>query len=390
TTVGSPGFQSRARGAALVRTALRDPGTVLLAAATASFLAIALCGAALVPRPGTLRPDQANLTLLLRLPPGTTLEETVRRAIKAEALLAKAEEVERFWSYSTPGVARVVAELRSNTRDPERRALLATRLRYEMGGAGSLEIASGTRPSSAGTGAGFLADLEEKAETDEHAETWRVVLRGADLGAVRAGYDRLLERLDSLKVRRFWISGWGEPAVQLVLRPRAGTTPAEAATLAGRLRRESAPPPFLGLPPAHPGGPQRSLTVVPAGAPADADRAVPQLAALLGRPLSLDGRVVTPGALLAPTEEVLYPRVKRQSGRFVVPVDVQLLLSSEELRKEKRTDLDRSLARLPLPPGCDLERPNIGVGTGADFWRRDRLRVIALALSIPLLLFAVA
>ncbi|HEX3556600.1 MAG TPA: efflux RND transporter permease subunit [Thermoanaerobaculia bacterium] len=371
----------------VVRTALRDPGTVLLAAATASFLAIALCGAALVPRPGTLRPDQANLTLLLRLPPGTTLEETVRRAAKAEDLLAKAAEVKRFWSYSTPGVARVVAELRSNARDPEHRALLATRLRYEMGGAGSLEIAQGARTSSAGgAGAGFLADLEEKAETDEHAETWRVVLRGAGLGAVRAGYDRLLERLDSLKVRRFWISGWGEPAVQLVLRPRAGTTPAEAATLAGRLRRESAPPPALGLPPAHPGGPQRSLTVVPAGAPADPDRAVPQLAALLGRPLSLDGRVVTPGALVAPTEEVLYPRVKRQSGRFVVPVEVQLLLSSEEVRKEKRKEIDRSLAVLPLPPGCDLERPDLGT----DFWRPDRLRVIALVLSIPLLLFAVA
>ena len=371
----------------VIRAALRDPGTVLLAAATAALLSFTLFGAALAPRPGNLRPDQANLSLLLRLPPGTTLDETIHRMEKAEALLAKAPEVERYWSYSTPGMARVVAELKSSARDADHRATLATRLRYEMGGGGALEILQGARSASSTTGgAGFLADLEEKAETDEHATAYRLVLRGADLAAVRGGYDRLLERLDSLKVRRFWISGWGEPAVHLVLRPRAGTTTTESAALAGRLRRQSAPPPAVNLPPALPGGPDRTLTVVPAGAPLDADRAVPQLAALLNTPMPLDGRVVLPSALLAPSEEVLYPRVKRQSGRFVVPVDVQILLSSEEVRKTFRKSIDVSLGQLPLPPGCDLERPNLG----ADFLRKDRLRMIALALSVPLLLFAVA
>ncbi|HSS76683.1 MAG TPA: efflux RND transporter permease subunit [Thermoanaerobaculia bacterium] len=379
-----PGFLGRA--SSLIRAALRDPGTVLLAAATASLLSFTLFGAALAPRPGSLRPDQANLSLLLRLPPGTTLDETIHRMEKAEALLAKAPEVERFWSYSTPGIARVVAELKSNARDLDHRAFLTTRLRYEMGGGGALEIAQGARSATSVGGAGFLADLEDKAETDEHATAYRIVLRGANLAAVRGGYDRLMERLESLKVRRFWVTGWGEPAVQLVLRPRAGTTVAEAAALAGRLRRQSAPPPAVNLPPALPGGPERTLTVVPAGMPVDADRAVPQLATLLGTPMPLDGRVVLPAALLAPSEEFLYPRVKRQSGRFVVPVDIQLLLSSEEVRKTRRKDLDRSLGQLPLPPGCDLERPDLG----ADLWRRDRLRMIALACSVPLLLFAVA
>jgi ABC-type multidrug transport system ATPase subunit/multidrug efflux pump subunit AcrB len=380
-----PGILGRASSA--VRAALRDPGTVLLAAATAALLSFTLFGAALAPRPGNLRPDQANLSLILHLPPGTTLDETIHRMEKAEALLAKSYEVERYWSYSTPGMARVVAELKSNARDADHRATLATRLRYEMGGGGALEILQGARSASSTTGgAGFLADLEEKAETDEHAMAYRLVLRGADLAAVRGGYDRLLERLDSLKVRRFWITGWGEPAVHLVLRPRAGTTTAEAAALAGRLRRQSAPPPAVNLPPALPGGPDRTLTVVPAGAPVDADRAVPQLAVLLNTPMPLEGRVVLPSALLAPSDEVLYPRVKRQSGRFVVPVDVQILLTSEEMRKTFRKSVDVSLGRLPLPPGCDLERPNLGT----DFWRSDRLRMIALALSVPLLLFAVA
>ncbi|MEA2601235.1 MAG: type transport system ATP-binding protein [Acidobacteriota bacterium] len=372
----------------LIQSTLRDPGTVLLAATTAAYLAIAVFGAALVPRPGSLRPDQANLSLTLRLPPGATLEETVRRAAKAEELLAKAEEMERFWSYSIPGLSRLTAELRSGARTPEGRSLVATRLRYGLGGAGAVEISSGARASSTGN-TGFLADLEDRAETDEPATSYRVVLRGADLGAVRTGYDRLLQRLTTLKIPSYRIAGWGEPAIHLVLRPRAGTTPAEAASLAARLRRESAPPPALILPPALPGGPQRSLTVVPAGTPLDSDRAVPQIATLLEQPMilgGLDGRVVVPTALVAPSEEFLHPRVARQSGRFVVPVEIQLPYSAEEVRKEKRKDLDRSLSQLPLPPGCDLERPVLGF----DLWQRDRLRVIALALSMPLLLFAVA
>ena len=257
-----------------------------------------------------------------------------------------------------------------------------------MGGAGSLAIASGARTSTgaAGRGGGFLDDLEDRPETDEDSTVYRFVLRGADLGAVRGGYVRILERLDSLKVRRHWISGWGEPAIHLVLHPRAGTTPAEAAALGERLRRQTSPPPSLALPPSMPGGPERSLTVVPAGTPLDADRALPQIAALLGRPTALDGRVVVPAALLAPAEEVLQPRVARQSGRFVVPVEIQIFLNGEDARKATRKGIDRSLGQLPLPPGCDLERPVLG----ADPWRSDRLRVVALALSVPLLLFAVA
>src|SRR4029079_1201007 len=127
---GKPPNSRRLLGA--LQSALRDPGTVLLAATTAGYLAIAVFGAALVPRPGSLRPDQANLSLTLRLPPGATLEETARRAAKAEELLAKAEEVERFWSYSIPGLARITAELKTGARTPEGRSLVATRLRYGL------------------------------------------------------------------------------------------------------------------------------------------------------------------------------------------------------------------------------------------------------------------
>jgi ABC-type multidrug transport system ATPase subunit len=372
-------------GEALLRSTLRDPGTSILIAATALYLALALFGGALLPRPGDLRPDRGNLTAVLRLPQGSPLAETVRRTAKIEELLGKGGEVERFWIYAVPGTARITAELRSAGRSPERRRRLATRLQYEAGGAGALEVATGGR-SSGGADRSFLDDLEERAETDEEATVYRVVLRGADLAAVRAGYDRLLQRLDSQKIRRHWVSGWGDPTVHLVLHPRPGTSPEEAAGLAGRLRREDSPPPALILPTAIPGGPERALTVVPAGTPVDADRAVPQVEELLSRPVRLGAGTVSPASLLALSEEALYPRVARQSGRFVVPVEIRLPFSGDEVRKQRRKDLDRSLALLPLPAACDLERPSLK----PDLWRRERLRLIALGLAVPLLLFAVA
>ena len=85
------GGRGRERGA--LRSALRDPGTVVLIAATAAYLALTLFGGVLLPRPGNLRPDQGNLTAILRLPQGTPLAETVRRAAKLEEALGKAEEV---------------------------------------------------------------------------------------------------------------------------------------------------------------------------------------------------------------------------------------------------------------------------------------------------------
>jgi ABC-2 type transport system ATP-binding protein len=377
-----------------LQSTLRDPGTTVLAVATAAALILAFLGGALVPKPGSLVPDRGDLTLRLRLPQGSTLEETVQRTEKVEQALGKAPEVKRFWSLSTPGAARVVAELRPGARGLAARRLLATRLQYETASAGAVEISSGERPATAdshgGRGGSFRDDLEDHSETDDEATSYRVVLRGADLAALRAGYDRLLQRLATLKIRRDRIAGWGDPTIHLVLRPRPGTSPAEAAEIAGRLRRASAPPPSLPLPGGLPGEARRFLTAVPAGAPEDPDQAIPQITELLGRPLRLAdhgdqvNQIQVPSAALIPSEELLFPRVARQSGRFVVPVEIRFLQSKEEVRKQRRQDLDRSLGQLPLP-ACDLERPSLR----PELWKRDRLRGIALALAVPLLLFVV-
>src|SRR4029077_1048189 len=159
-----------------------------------------------------------------------------------------------------------------------------------------------------------------------------------------------------------------------------------AAAIAGRLRLESLPPPSLKLPALLPGGPERALTAVPAGTPEDADRAIPQLADLLSRPVPVGDRAVSPATALALAEEAVHPRVARQSGRFVVPVEISLLLSREEVRKQKRKDIDRSLRQLALPAACDLELPALR----SEIWSGDRWRLIGLGLAVPLLLFALA
>jgi ABC-type multidrug transport system ATPase subunit len=358
--------------------ALRDPGTAVLVALTAGYIAVTAFGGALIPAPGDLRPDRGNLTLVLRLPAGSTLAETTARARQAEAKLGKAEEVERFWSYSVPGEARIVAEIRRQDRRPDRMARLATRLRYELSSLASVELTAGTQ---AGRGV-FLAALEDRAATDEEAMSYRVVLCSADLGTLRVGYDRLLQRLETLKVKRSFISGWGTPAIHLVLYPRPGTSPSDAEALAAGLFRASTAPSSLPLP----GEEERSLSVASAGTPEEPDRAIPQAADLLERPLQLGGRAAVPTTLFAVAEEVTYDRVARQAGRFVLPVDVTLPYSAKAMREKARASIDASLNRLPLPPGCDLERPRLA----PSVWERERMRVLLLALAVPLLLFAVA
>ncbi|MFP5288407.1 MAG: ABC transporter ATP-binding protein [Thermoanaerobaculia bacterium] len=79
-------------------------------------------------------------------------------------------------------------------------------------------------------------------------------------------------------------------------------------------------------------------------------------------------------------------RIARQSGRFVMPVDVRLHYTGEQMRLDTRRTIDRSLGQLGLPTGCDLERPSLSPG----LWQSERVRLIALGAAVPLLLFAVA
>jgi ABC-2 type transport system ATP-binding protein len=238
-----------------------------------------------------------------------------------------------------------------------------------------------------------VLDLEDRAKADEEGQSYRIVLRSADLGALSDAYSRVLAHLDSLKVRPFWITGWGDPSELLTLRPAAtaSSSPRVLSELATALARASSAPVPVPLPPG-PGGVERSLVVVPAGAPADPDRAVPFVADLLGKPLRLGDRedrgdlIVVPATDLILRRESVRPQVARQSGRFVLPIEVQIPLSNKEARLDRRRKIDTNLSQLRLPAGVDLERPALTL----HLWQPERLRIAALALAVPLLLFALA
>jgi ABC-2 type transport system ATP-binding protein len=359
---------------------LRDPGTVVLAAATAAYVAAALFGPSLLPRPADLEPDGGNLYVRVLLPEGAPLEEAERRVKEVEAQLADSPEVESFWSRASEGDGLVVADIRREDRRPDRLARLVTRLRYRIPASGALVIETA---GMSGRGGARARSLEDRPETDEKANAYRAVLRSADLPALVEGYDRILNRLTGLKVKPFWLTRHDTRSVRLSLRPRPASPPERSAALAALLRRESSPPPELRLP--RRGAGERMLLVTAAGASTD-PAWVPQLAELLAHPLLWQGRPVLPASAVTVREEILLAQVARQSGRFVLPVDIRLPLNGEDARLFRRKEIDRSLGQLLLPAGCDLERPSLAPG----IWQSERVRLAALAAAVPLLLFAVA
>jgi ABC-2 type transport system ATP-binding protein len=391
---GRTGARERSRPspsgiASLQRRTLRDPGTALLGLATAGAVALTLFGGALVPRSADLSPDAGRFTLVLPFPEGSTLDDSARQIRAAEEVLARTPEIAGFWSSAQAGRALISAEVHPRDRRPGRLATLATRLRYQIPGAAAAHIETGL--AAAGGGA-LRFDLEERATTDAEGFTYRAVLRSADLGALRAAHDRLLDRLVQIKIRPHWITAWGAPSLVLGLQPSPGTSPATASGLAAALREASWPPAAVPLPSRDREGGgggegvRRSLVVVPAGTPLDPQRQIPAAGALLGRAVLLDGRVVSPAASLTLHQEVIQPRITRQSGRFVLPIAVQLPFNSETLRFSRRQEVDRSLGQLVLPPGVDLERPELSTAAR----QRERLRLALPAAILPLLLVAVA
>ena len=375
----------------LIQSTLRDSGTTVLIAATAAYVALALFGGALVPRPGRLEPDEGNLNLRLRLPQGTTLEETVQRLRKIEEPLAKAAEVERFWSVATPGSAIAVAELRTDARNPGAIRLLTTRLRYEMADGGSVEIDSGAAPFGDCAGRAWRGPAgrpggprrDGRGDHDLQGRPARRRPRGrADRLRPPASASGHAQGAAPLDLRLGRPDDPPRPASASGHAPRLGGSGSPAACAGPARRRPRSP-----CPAACRAEPLTYLTAVPAGAPEDPDRAVPQIAELLGRPLRLGDRIEVPGWSLEPTEEILFPRVLRQSGRFVVPVEIRIPGFVEEVRKARRKEIDRSLGQLAAPRGLRPGAARPGLAALAD---RDRLRLLALGLAVPLLLFAVA
>jgi ABC-type multidrug transport system ATPase subunit/multidrug efflux pump subunit AcrB len=367
----------RGIGRWLARWSLRDPGSVLLAAATAAAILAAVWGSALLPRLGVPQADEGNLAIEIELSPGTSTEETGRHFAAVEEAAARVEGLGATWGAYGPGWGWLEVEVAKAWQRPDRQARLLTRLRQALPAGARAHASAGV------TRAVTRAEASSpRPWADEEGHLYRVVLRGGDLADLRRTYDGLIGQLARAGVRSHWIEGWKEPVVRLRLEPRPGTTLRQRVALAEELRRRSERPPALQLV----GDRDRILRVRVGGAPRH-EGELPQQEVLLATPLSVEGGMpVVAGSLLDVREEQVSARVRREDGRFVVPVEVRLPQVSEAMRLATRRDVDRALARLPRPPGTDLERPPLRRAV----IERERLQVWALAALLPALLLALA
>ncbi|MCP4662539.1 MAG: ABC transporter ATP-binding protein, partial [bacterium] len=216
---------------------------------------------------------------------------------------------------------------------------------------------------------------------------YRLILRSTDLEVLRATHARLVEKISTVKQGWWQItytqiqSDWGSPSTRVELVPRAGVTPDEAVRAAEALKARAAQPWASPLP----GDGDLYLRVADQRSPRSPED-IPQRAELLGLQTTAAGTAFAPAALFEVREVLASPSVKRQAGRFVLPVTVRIQGMVAGSRWGKRLEVDRSVRTLPLPAGCDLELPKLNPYA----WGPDRLRLLGIAGAFPLLVLALA
>ncbi len=367
-----------------LKAVLRHPGTVGLVVVTASYLLIVLSGHALSPRPGRLSPALADLAVVLRFPPATTLRQAEAQVSSIESHLGGLEEIEEHWSVFTRRAGSIGVRLQARHKRLDRLRSLVRRLEAELSILGAaarvVPLAAGSRRNDEPIR--FSSEIEDRPETDEEAMTYRFLLRSTDLEALRRARSRVLDRLAPLNYSKrtdFIRTDWLEPTRQVELVPRPGVSSAAIRRAQNAFRQAA-------FPASQPLSADRDLRLRVTGprAPQNEDD-VPQRHDLLGL-LAADRRPLAAPALFSVREIEGSPSLRRQSGRFVLPMSVQVPGFSTQYRRIVRAQIHHQLYEMPLPPGVALERPE----TNPFYWSRERLRMLAVAAALPLLMLAVA
>ncbi len=365
--------------------ALRNPWTVLLGAVALAYVLFVICGQALVPRPGDLAPAVGDLAVSLRFAEGATPAQAEAQVTAVERHLDEMEEVTSHWSVFNRGNGTVMASVRRQDRRLARLRPLALRLQTQLAASGAsarvVPLASG---GGDGGEARFSDRLSDRPETDKEATYYRFLLRHTDAETLRSAHARVMDRLARLKYDIWYDqvhADWGQPTTRVVLVPRPGADAAAVSTAATLIARGAS------LPAARPmaAGSDLELRVLDRHSPSSQDE-VRQRAELLGPQVSPRGEPVVPAALFEAREVIAPPTVKRQAGRFVLPMTVRIAGSHPEHRKNSRSRVHRVLGSLHLAAGADLERPQLNPA----IWTEERLRMLAIGGALPLLLLALA
>ncbi len=387
-----------------LRWALRNPWTVLLATATGIYALLVLFGSALEPRPGNLRPSTVDLRVDLRFAEGTTLAQAEAQIALAEAEAGGLDEVDGHWSYFDESSGSVFAAVRPGKRSTIILRRLAGQLQMKLSSLGaSAQVSAlgggGRRNAEA---ARFSDSLEDRPETDKAATFYRFLLRSTDLETLSLAHARVVDRIrQHYRIGpRNISSDWGRPAPLVELVPRPGTTPAERERAAEVLSRRASLVPARSLPSVA----QVDLRIVDPYAPREEDE-VRQRGELLGLQDGAggwpprgwpprgwpprgwppgSGAPLVPGAVFEARETLASPSVKRQSGRYVLPVTVRFF--GNLARFEDRWDTHLVLGSLTMPAACDLELPEINPFVLGP----ERRRMLAIAGTLVALLLALA
>ncbi|MCP4659256.1 MAG: efflux RND transporter permease subunit, partial [bacterium] len=375
--------------ARLLRFALRNPWVLILGAVTGTYALFVFFGTTLAPRPGSLSPSFGDLGVELRFAEGTTPAQAEEQIAVVESHLSGQEEITEHFSRIGRRWGVIIARVRPEARRLSHLRRLAARLGYQLNSVGAsarvVPLAGGSRRNAAPLQ--FTDDIEDRAEADEASTFYRLILRSTDLEVLRATHARLVEKISTVKQGWWQItytqirSDWGSPSTRVELVPRAGVTPGEAARAVEALHARAAQPRASPLA----GDGDLYLRVADQRSPRSPED-VPQRAELLGLQTTAAGTAFAPAALFEVREVLASPSVKRQAGRFVLPVTVQIQGSVAALRRGRLWDVYRSVRTLPLPAGCDLELPKLNPYA----WGPDRLRLLGIAGAFPLLVLALA
>ena len=372
--------------AAPARWALRNPWTVLLGAVVAAYLCLVLSGRALAPRPANLAPAIGDLLVDLRFAEGATSGQAADQVAAVEAQLDAMDEVESHWSVFNRWRGRVVASVRRRDRPLRRLGPIARRLQAQLSSVGASARVEPLAGAGSGASAPVLTEsLEDRPHTDKGSTVYRFILRHTDARALQLAHGLVMERLAGLEDAvwyRHIHADWARPAVRVELTPRPGVSGEDAAAAARAVSLGTTLPASRPLALA----PDLWLRVMDRGAPSARDQ-IAQRADLLGlQPGAGTANPLVPSALLEAREAVASPTIRRQSGRFVLPITLTVSGSIQAERKLRREQIDRALAALRLPAGTVLEGPELNPA----IWSRERLRLLAIAGALPALFFALA
>ena len=379
-------LRQTARVGALLRAALRNPWTVLLATLTGCYVLVVLFGDALLPEPTrNIRPATSDLRVDLRFAEGTTPAQAEVQVASAEETIVGRDEVSGQWSYYTKGFGSVFVTVEPGSRSRYRLGLLADRLQYQLAALGASATVTPLASGSGGRGGGdsvrFSDSIEDRAETDKQLRFYRFVLRATDLNALRRAHAVVMDRLVSIRFVSYndIQSDWGRPATRVELAPRPGTTPTEHRRAAALITERSFLPRSRTLPAAG----EVELRIVDPRAP-QSENEVRQRRDLLGLQ-ALEHEALVPGTILQAREVVASPAVKRQGGRYVLPMTVRFRKSMHR-RSESHKETHNLLSFFPLPAGCDVELPELN----PFVLSQEQQRMLWIASSLPLLLWVLA